>query len=74
MQHPMARREVHGKVSAECVKKRNILRDPGDDDRIILKRILKKYGARIWMGFIWLKIRSVIGSGAQDYGPSRSIS
>jgi hypothetical protein len=31
------------------------------DGRIILKRILKKYGLEVWVGFMWLRIRPVVG-------------
>jgi hypothetical protein len=34
------------------------LNDPGADGRIILKYILWKQGARVWTGFIWLRIRT----------------
>jgi len=32
------------------------LGDLGVDGRVILKRTVKKYGAGLWSGFIWLKI------------------
>jgi hypothetical protein len=32
---------------------RDHLEDTGDDGRIILNRILKKYGVRVWVEFIW---------------------
>jgi hypothetical protein len=32
------------------------LREYGVDGRIILKRIFKIYGLRLWIGFIWFRI------------------
>jgi hypothetical protein len=35
------------------VKRRDHFGDPGIDENIILKSILKKYDWRMWTGFIW---------------------
>jgi hypothetical protein len=39
--------------------KRDHLEDPGIDERIILKWILKKWDRRVWTGLMWL----IIGTG-----------
>jgi hypothetical protein len=39
----------------ENLNKRDSLREVGVDERIILKRIVKKQGERTWIGFIWLR-------------------
>jgi hypothetical protein len=38
------------------IKARDHLEDLDVDGNIILKLILNKYGARVWTGFIWLRI------------------
>jgi hypothetical protein len=42
----------------ENLKGRDHLVDIGVDRRFLLKWILKKQGARMWTGFIWLRIGS----------------
>jgi hypothetical protein len=32
------------------------LEDPDVDGKIILERILGKYGGKMWTGFIWLRV------------------
>jgi hypothetical protein len=36
----------------------NLKGDPYVDGRIILKWIVKRYGIRMWTGFMWLRIGS----------------
>jgi hypothetical protein len=43
------------------MKGRNHLEDLGIGGKIILERILDKYGGKDWNGFIWLRIGT--GSG-----------
>jgi hypothetical protein len=33
------------------------LKDSGVDGRILLERIVRKQGWRMWIGFIWFRIR-----------------
>jgi hypothetical protein len=40
----------------ESLKGRYHSEDPGVDERVILKRILRKQGLGVWIGFIWLSI------------------
>jgi hypothetical protein len=42
------------RVWAENLKGRDLV----ISGRVILKWFLKKYGVRMWTGFIWLRIRS----------------
>jgi hypothetical protein len=37
-------------------KRRDHLRKLGEDDKIILKEVLKKYSVRMWIGFGWLSV------------------
>ena len=40
---------------------RDHLEDLSVDRRIIMKRILKKEGERVWIGWIWLRIETSCG-------------
>jgi hypothetical protein len=40
----------------ENTKERDNLKDLGGDERMILKRLFRKYVGRVWTAFIWLKI------------------
>jgi hypothetical protein len=40
------------------LKERKLLEKIIVDGRVILKWILRKYGARVWIGFIWLRIET----------------
>jgi hypothetical protein len=40
---------------------KDLLDDLGSDGRIALKWMLMKYGGRVWIGFIWLRMESSIG-------------
>jgi hypothetical protein len=44
------------KIVVKKVKGRDDLEDLGIDGKIILERILGKYGGKDWTGFIWLRI------------------
>jgi hypothetical protein len=43
------------------------LGDQDIDERIILKWILVKMGGRIWIGFVWLRIRTCSGLLSTQY-------
>jgi hypothetical protein len=43
------------------LEKKRPLKYPGIDGRIILILILKKYYIRAWIGFMWLRIRTIRG-------------
>jgi hypothetical protein len=43
------------------VKGRDHLEEPGVDGRIILEWILRKQGGKVWIGFIWIRIRTSDG-------------
>jgi hypothetical protein len=49
----------------------------GIDRRIIFKWTLRKYGGRLWPGFIWLRMvtsgKALAGSHENDTEPSASI-
>jgi hypothetical protein len=47
---------MHTDYQSGNLKARDHLGDIGAGVRIILKRILKKYGVKMWAGFIWLRI------------------
>jgi hypothetical protein len=40
----------------ESLKGRGHLEDLGIEEMIILKFILRNWGLRVWIGFIWLRI------------------
>jgi hypothetical protein len=40
----------------EILKGRDHLEDLGIDGRIIVERILWKFGGKVWTGFIWLRL------------------
>jgi hypothetical protein len=42
------------------LKGRDHSEDLGIDGRIILKLILEKHSVRLWAGFIWLRIGSMV--------------
>jgi hypothetical protein len=37
-------------------ERKNHLEDPGVDERIILRRIFRKWDVRVWTGAIWIRI------------------
>jgi hypothetical protein len=49
---------AHVKCRTYISKKTNHVGGLGEDGRIILKWILKKQGARLWIGFNWLRTRT----------------
>jgi hypothetical protein len=56
--------EREGKYTQRLVGKtegKSTLRRPTLDAIIILKRILKKLKARVWTGFIWLRMETLCG-------------
>jgi hypothetical protein len=40
-------------------------------DRIILEWISEKYGLKVWTGFVWLRIDTVVGSSEHANEPWR---
>jgi hypothetical protein len=49
---------MHTKFESKNLKGRGDFGDVGADEKIILKRILNKTGARMWAGFSSLRIGS----------------
>jgi len=49
------------KIWSEYLKGRDHLGHPSVDGSILLKWILRKYGVRVWIAFIWLRIGSSDG-------------
>jgi hypothetical protein len=47
---------MHAKFWFENLKRRDYLEDLDIDGSIILKRMLEKWGGKVWTGFIWLRI------------------
>jgi hypothetical protein len=52
---------------------RDRLEDVGVDCKIILEWILGKYDGRLWIGFIWLRIGTVVGLCEHGGDPSVSV-
>jgi hypothetical protein len=48
-------REMCTKFLLESLKGRDHLEDTGVDGRRILKWISRKWGFKVWLGFIWFK-------------------
>jgi hypothetical protein len=46
-----------GKMKYAC-RTLNLKRSGQFDDPDVDERILKKYGVKLWMGFIWVRMRS----------------
>jgi hypothetical protein len=57
---------MHVQFWSENLDGRDYSEDLGVDGKVILQRVLRKYGRNVWTGFTWLKIGT---SG----GPSSSI-
>jgi hypothetical protein len=47
---------MNTKFRSEDPRGRDHLEDLDVDEKLIWKRILKKYGGRIWTGFSWLRV------------------
>jgi hypothetical protein len=47
---------MHTEFQLGSLKGRDCQEDLGVDGRIVLKWILGKYGWRVWIGFVWLRI------------------
>jgi hypothetical protein len=47
---------MHTEFQLGSLKGRDRQEDLGVDGRIVLKWILGKYGWRVWIGFVWLRI------------------
>jgi hypothetical protein len=58
-------------IQNETLNARHNLVDLDVDGRVILKVDLKKYSARVWTGFVWLRIG--ISGGEHGNEPSGSI-
>jgi len=50
--HKWGREEAHTKFYSENIKEKDRLGDLGIDVRIILRRILREQGVRVWTIFI----------------------
>jgi len=48
--------EVHTGVWWGNLRERNHLEDPGVDERIVLRRIFKEWGAETWIGSSLIRI------------------
>jgi hypothetical protein len=57
MWHALGRREMLVRYWWGNLKERAHLEDVGTGRWIILEGILKKWGGRTWIGFLWLRIR-----------------
>jgi hypothetical protein len=49
---------MHTKCWSENFKVRGHLQDVGVNGRVISRRVLEKYGMKMWTGFGWLRIGS----------------
>jgi hypothetical protein len=63
------RYEMHTEFQSKNLKGRDHLEDLSIDGSVILKCVLKKYGVRMWTGFIWLRIGSSADSCEHDNEP-----
>jgi hypothetical protein len=61
MWHVYGRREIHIGFWLGILKERDQLEDLGLAGRIILKCILNQQNGRVSTGFIWLRIRTILG-------------
>jgi hypothetical protein len=52
---------MHTKVWLENLMGRDELGDLGEEEKIILERILGKWGGMVLPGFIWLRIGTSVG-------------
>jgi hypothetical protein len=59
MQNVWKRWEMHETFCLEDLKGRATRIDVGVDGRKILDWILRKWGAKVWTGFIWLRIGTI---------------
>jgi hypothetical protein len=56
----------HKYINGFLEETRRKVEDPSTDDRTVFKQILEKQHERVWLGIIWLKIRT--------YNKTRGIS
>jgi len=49
---------MHTRFWLVNLRERDHLQDLGEEDRIMLNWILGKEGGKLWVGFIWLRIRT----------------
>jgi hypothetical protein len=64
---------MHTGVWLESLKRRDNFEYEGIDGRIILKQILGKQGLRVWIEFLWFRIRTVASSCEHGSEPWDSI-
>jgi hypothetical protein len=57
----------------ESLKLTVISEDTDVDGRVVLKWILTKYGVRMWIGLIWVRIGTVVGSSEHGDESYRSV-
>jgi hypothetical protein len=60
------------KILVGNLERKKFLIDLEANGRIILDRILKKQGVRMWIGFMWFRRRPVAGSSEYNNAPSGS--
>jgi hypothetical protein len=49
---------MHVEIRSNNLKGKDHSEDLGVDGKIILERMLGKWGGKAWIGFIWLRIRT----------------
>jgi len=63
---------MHRMFWLEYLKGRDHSENLGVDGKVILGWILRKYGRKVWTGFIWFRIGPVVGCCEHGNEPSGS--